>query len=366
MPVALEGLNPEFEKHNFHPAIDVWGNRERVRWENTNLAPWECDLIVHYNDHYLSDEEIAHQSLLMMETTRPEVIVIPTVTRTGRRIAFIELCETLRAHSQALGYDPLIILDDAQGLGRMMPSRYHTRTDGRFVNLWSYADGVLLTGAKVTGALMGSGAMLWSKDAFQRHQLPFGMSPLQYRARQYAFMSDDESRVAEYNRSAPGIAQTPEIASLTAALGQLPKPEAVSNLMRSLRELVVDQLKRVPGIKVLEPEKNTTVRFEDSIVAFFLESYPEEKDVQRFKSLLAEPRSLGKPDWDNLPITLPALIAADRRHYLRLALDPARALNDEAYFVKVLYVIEAMKNVMSTGFPSQTPQSDSKRRADTD
>ena len=171
---------------------------------------------MHYNVHYLSDDEITHQSLLMMETTRPEVIVIPALTRTGRRIAFIELCETLRAYSQVLGHDPFIILDDAQGLGRIMRSRYHPRADGRFVNLWSYADRVILIGAKVKGPVMGSGAMLLSKDGFQRHQLPFGMSPLQYRARQSAFMSDDESRVAEHNRSAPGIAQTLEIASLTA------------------------------------------------------------------------------------------------------------------------------------------------------
>ena len=117
---------------------------------------------MHYNVHYLSDDEITHQSLLMMETTRPEVIVIPALTRTGRRIAFIELCETLRAYSQVLGHDPFMILDDAQGLGRIMRSRYHPRADGRFVNLWSYADRVILIGAKVKGPVMGSGAMLLS------------------------------------------------------------------------------------------------------------------------------------------------------------------------------------------------------------
>lgn len=355
MPKALEGKNPEFEKDNFHPAIDVWGNRERARTEHAHLHTWECDLINHYTDRYLSDDEIAQQALLIMDTKRPEVIVIPTVTRTGRRIAFIELCESLKARSREIGYEPLIILDDAQGLGRMTPSRYCTRSDGRHVNLWSYADGVLLTGAKVTGALMGSGAILLNRDVFQKQAVPFGTSPLSYRARQYAFMSDDQARIADYNRSAPGVAQTPEIASLTAALGRLPKPDEVYTMMRALREFVVDVLKTVPGIKVLEPEGASKVKFEDSIVAFYLEGYPSDGDAQRFRSCLAEPRDLGKPQWDGLPITLPAVITADRRAYLRLALDPARAVDPtESYFVKVNYVIKAIEAITKNHFPPKT------------
>lgn len=351
MPQALMGLNPEFLPDNFHPAMDVWGNRERVREQSCNLSKWECDLVEHYTDSYLSDEEITSQTLLVIETTRPEVIVIPTVTRTGRRINFVELCEQVKTKAAELKYSPLIILDDAQGLGRMAPSRYKTKSDGHVTNLWNYADGVLLTGAKVSGALMGSGAILFSKDAFQQRQLPFGASPLQYRARQYALMSDDLARVEEHNRAAPGIAQTPEIASLTMALGHLPKPNEVFNMMRQMREFVVDKLKAIPGIKVLEPEGNIHAKFEDSIVAFYLEDYPSDRDVRHFRSLLANPRDLGKPRWDGLPITLPAIIAADRRHYLRLALDPARAVDpDESYLLKVSYVIDAMRTTMLQGF----------------
>jgi hypothetical protein len=335
--------------------MDVWGNRNRVKDQNCDLARWECDLIEHYTDRYLSDEEILSQTTLLVETIRPEVIVIPTVTRTGRRVNFVEVCEEVRSKASELGYSPLVILDDAQGLGRMTPSRYFTRQDGSITNLWNYADAVLLTGAKVTGALMGSGAILYNKDAFEKRQLPFGVSPLQYRARQYALVSDDLERVHEHNQGAPGIAQTPEIASLTMALGHLPKPDEVYHLMRQMREFVVDKLKQIPGIKVLEPEKNIKARFEDSIVAFYLEDYPTDAEVRRFRGYLAQPREKGKPDWDNLPITLPAIISADRRHYLRMALDPARAVSpDESYLLKVSYVLDTMRDVMNRHFPARS------------
>lgn len=351
MPQALEGKNPEFLPDNFHPAMDVWGNRETVKGNSRDLPPWKCDLIEHYTDSYLSDQEILDQSILMVETTRPELIVIPTVTRTGRRVAFIELCEAIKSTSEQLGFSPLIILDDAQGLGRMTPSRYFSREDGSGSHLWDYADAVLLTGAKVTGALMGSGAILFNKESFQKRQMPFGLTQLQYRARQYAFMSDDLDRVAEHNRAAPGIAQSPEIASLSMALGHLPKPEEVYNLMRQMREFVVDRLKQIPGIKVLEPEKDIKARFEDSIVAFYLEDYPLE--VRKFREYLSIPREMNKPQWDNYPITLPAVISADQRQYLRLALDPARAVSaDESYLLKVSYVLDTFADVMSRHFPS--------------
>jgi hypothetical protein len=355
MPQALSGLNPEFLPDNFHPAMDVWCNRERVKGNNCDLSSWECDLVEHYTDRYLSDEEILAQTILLLETTRPEVVVIPTVTRTGRRVNFVEVCEEVKSKASELGYSPLIVLDDAQGLGRMTPSRYFTRQDGSMTNLWNYADAVLLTGAKVTGALMGSGAILYNKESFEKRQLPFGVSPLQYRARQYALISDDLERVYEHNQAAPGIAQTPEISSLTMAMGHLPKPDEVYHLMRQMREFVVDKLKQIPGVKVLEPEKNTKARFEDSIVAFYLEDYPSDAEVRRFRGYLAQPREMGKPDWDNLPITLPAIISADRRHYLRLALDPARAVSpDESYLLKVSYVLDTMRDVMIREFPARS------------
>jgi hypothetical protein len=357
MPQALEGKNPEFLPDNFLPAMDVWGNRDMVKkhfgTKPPDLLPWKCDLIQHYTDRYLSDEEILDQAILMVETSRPELIVIPTVTRTGRRVAFIELCEAIRGKAEELGYSPLIVLDDAQGLGRMSQSRYFQREDGSSTHLWDYADAVLLTGAKVTGALMGSGAILFNKESFQKRQMPFGLSPLQYRSRQYAFMSDDLDRVVEHNRAAPGIAQSPEIASLSMALSELPKPEEVYNLMRQMREFVVDRLKQIPGIKVLEPERDIKARFEDSIIAFYLEDYPEE--VRKFREYLSIPREANKPHWDNYPITLPAVITADKRQYLRMALDPARAVSkDESYLLKVSYVLDTFANVMKKHFPAKS------------
>jgi hypothetical protein len=352
MPQALQGLNPEFLADNFHPAIDVWGNRERVRNRSVNLCAWKpCSLIEHYTDHYRSDSEILQETLQKLDDLRPEVIVIPTVTRAGRRLAFIELCEAIKAKSNELGISPLVILDDAQGLGRMSADRYTTRKDGSSASLWNFADAVLLTGAKVTGALMGSGAIVFNKEAFKERQLPLGIGPLQYRARQYAFVSDDAERIREHNRSAPGVAQTPEIASLSAALRQLPQPKEVYTLMRSLRTFVVDKLKGIPGIRVLEPGPEIRASFEDSIVAFHLRDYPN--SAADFRRELAKPRNLGSARWDNFPITLPAIITAPEKdvQYLRLALDPARAVSrDGDYILKVDYVIRAIDQVMRKHF----------------
>ena len=115
--------------------------------------------------------------------------------------------------------------------------------------------------------------------------------------------------------------------------------------MRGVRSFVISRLKTIPGLTVLEPESRGTASFEDSIVAFYLTNHPRSGD--QFRRMLAKPRSGIEPEFDNLPITLPALIRADKRDYLRLSFDPARPLSDNQYLRKIDYVLRAIAECLS-------------------
>lgn len=348
IPEALAGKNPEFLPDNFHPALDVWGNRERAAVQPIDLTKNDYDLVEHYTDRYLSNSEVLDDVIRIIETTHPAVILLPTVTRAGRRLPFIEFCQAIRDKANNLGYDPIIILDDAQGLGRMISRHYNYRADGRKAELWDYVDAVLATGAKVVGALMGSGVLLCNRERFATKQIAIEDSPLRYRARQYSLISDDLARIACYNGCASGVAQSPELASLSIALTELPRPEEVYGLMQSVRAMVVMQLKKISGITVLEPGAAVDAKFEDSIVTFYLTNHP--RSGASLRRALAEPRENGDVELDSLPITLPAIIHADKREYLRLSFDPARVVLESQYLRKINYVLDCIHKIVARDF----------------
>ncbi|MEZ4753373.1 MAG: hypothetical protein R3A13_03570 [Bdellovibrionota bacterium] len=356
IPEALSGENPEFLPFNFKPAIDLWNNRRKVEGYTSDIGRFNVDLLEHYTDRYLTDKEILKNLVRSVRQNQPRLLLIPTVTRVGRRLPFIRMCRAVKQEASRLGIDPLVLLDDAQGLGRLdVSSRYLLKgTQAECGSIWDYCDGIVITGAKVTGALMGTGAVMLSADAIQRRQIPFADSKLAYRARQYGYMSPEVTRVREYNLSAKlgCIAHTPELASLTVALEHIPKPADVYETMSQVRHLVTRTLKNIPGLTVLEPDKELEGQFEDSIVSFYLTGYPEKGHC--LKQILAERRIGGVfREYDPFPITLPAIITfKDRRgktvEMLRLSFDPKRLMGvDNQYLTKIIYVLEAIKQAVA-------------------
>ncbi len=336
MPEALKGKNPEKMPFNFKPNIDLWNDASLAR--DVNLPFKTLHLIEHYKDNvYRSDEDILTEILELIGSSKPKVVVIPTITRLGRRLAFVDIAQRVRAKGKEIDYDPLIILDDAQGLARQKQERYLlNQTDGSTVgSIWDYADGILLTGAKVVGALMGSGVLLLRKGRVEGKLMAFEESTLVYRARKLGYFSEDVSKMVDYNRSACGVVQVPELASLIPALADVKIDDELAEKLRGLRVKIVDVLRECEGLEVLQ-QVNGTARFVNSIVAFMLNS--DGRGGRQLKDALAalDP-----------PVTLPAIVDADGRDYMRIAVDPRRLrIEGGRYADVVMAVLNDIRRVL--------------------
>ncbi len=166
----------------------------------------------------------------------------------------------------------------------------------------------------------------------------FAASILSYRARRYGYMSQSATQIQSANSAAPRYAQTPELASLVAAL-QSPLPEQAFKKLRALREHIVGRLRQTRHLTVLDAEI-PDVRFVDSIVSFYLNDHP--RGGSKLKEMLSSPRT-GSGPWDSLPITIPAIVTADKRDYMRIALDPRACMLDSNYAEKVDYLLEVLE-----------------------
>lgn len=394
IPITIMGNNPESQKFNFKPAIDVFNNAqyaESVTELGDNLFP---HLLSHYNNgRYISDQEILKNITDKMEGISnepiPRIFIIPTVTRLGRRLPFVEMSIAIREHAETLNelatkkslprpYEkpPVIILDDCQGLGRVREKRYLTGRDESGIkesdvqSVWDYADGIMLTGAKVLGALMGSGAVLMKKEHFKQYATPFEDAVAQPRARKFAFYSSDERRVHAYNFYAPGVAQAPEIASLSMALEELPNLDhfhlKIDSRLKALRHDILTGLSEIPHMHILEPEQPKDMTFISSIISFHITK--DGVDLgEKIKQHLSVPHALREgvgaplhPEYDQKPITIPSKVEDQQLSLLRLSLDPHKVSTVEGYkeyALKVQYVLARMKREVEALLDSSEEQS---------
>lgn len=366
IPMTIMGNNPESQKFNFKPAIDIFNNgqyAESVATLGDNLFP---HLVSHYNNgRYISDREILKNITDKMggitNEPLPRIFIIPTVTRLGRRLPFVEMSIAIREHAKTLNdladmkhvprpyeHPPVIILDDCQGLGRIRDKRYLTGRDesgiqeSEIQSVWDYADGIMLTGAKVLGALMGSGAMLMKKSHFEKHMVPFEDSVVQARARKFAFYSMDASRVHEYNLRSTGVAQTPEIASLSVALEELPNLDhfnlRIDSRLKELRKHILLGLKEIPHMHILEPEVAEDVQFISSIISFHITTNEGVDLGEQLKQNLSIPHSMRSgvggaihPEYDEKPIIIPSKVEEQQSALLRLSFDPHKVSTLDGY-----------------------------------
>lgn len=321
MKLALGGKKAEELMFGFTPALDIWGNSSIDHSLAQSVGPFQTHLIDTFHDKgYQTDTDFIAAIQRLLEEYRPKLFIIPTVTSSGRILPFIAACRLIREYAQsAEGYNPVVILDDAQGCGRMSASAYREEA---MQTIWDYADAILMTGAKVMGALPGSSAMLINKSRFQTFERQIEKNPLLYRARKYGFISNDPRRTNAYNELAGRLCNAPEIASLTQAALDVDLSLVASKALASASDYARDRLRQMSGVHLVEggSEGSTT----KSIVAFYLADHPKSAKVFRDALLRHEDNSFS----DHLPVTLPKLIETEQRDYLRIALDPARISPD--------------------------------------
>lgn len=343
MPEALRGENPVLLPFNFKPAIDLWNNA-RHELANRPIGPYNLHLMHHFVDFFRSDQAICDDLLSVTADLKPTVFVIPTVTRLGRLLPFIELSRAIREEARACGYDPFIILDDCQGLGRLDLCQYLCERGGdHCAGLWQNCDAIMGTGAKVMGALMGTGFLLASRERFFARVANVAESPLSYRARRYGFLSTQEDEVRAYNSTAPGIVHGAELASLSIALQEYPNLNLMREHLEALDTQVVRELEAIPEVQVLE---SRTVPHVPGIIGFHL--LFGALTAEALKEALAMPRGDASP-YAAFPITLPALVSEPfppYRQFLRIALDPKRLGEGGEYADRLSYVTGRIRELI--------------------
>lgn len=318
MKLTLAGKKAEELMFSFKPALDIWGNSSIDHSMAHLVGPFQAHLIdTFHGEGYQTDVDFISSIQTLLDEFKPRVFIIPTVTSSGRILPFVSVCRRIRDYAlDTEGYNPVIILDDAQGCGRMPASAY---TQGDIQTIWDYADAILMTGAKVMGALPGSSAMLINKSRFQTFERKIHKNPLLYRARKYGFISNDHRRTNAYNAVAKRLSNAPEIASLTQAVQDVTLSLVTGKAMERASEYARTRLGRMPGIHlVAEDVDSVTVK---SIITFYLARHP--KLAKTFRDTLMRHENNEFSDYQ--PITLPKLIETEHRDYLRVALDPVRA-----------------------------------------
>jgi hypothetical protein len=320
MKLTLAGLKPEKLMYNFKPAVDLWRNSSIDHEAAKTVGPFQAHLINTFaEDGYQTDSNFLSEIKDLLEQFRPEVFIIPTVTSSGRKLPFIATCRAIRNNVKEIeGYNPIVILDDAQGGMRISRDEY-TKADG-VSTIWDYADAILMTGAKAMGALPGSSAMLINKPRFLAVEKVKTKNPLLYRARKYGFISNDEERLKEYNSVAPRLLNAPEITSLVTALQKMKLTNAVKEKVREANLYAHKRLRSIPEIAIVSASSDSSVV--ESIITFYIPRHP--KDAKAFRDGLLQLSNKVRPN--NLPITLPKLIETEQRDYLRIALEPARVI----------------------------------------
>lgn len=324
MKLTLAGKKAEELLFSFKPALDIWGNSSIDHSMARPVGPFQTHLIdTFHGEGYQTDTDFIASIRTLLDEFRPKIFIIPTVTSSGRILPFVSVCKRIRDYALGTnGYNPVIILDDAQGCGRMLTGAY-TREDTA-QTIWDYADAILMTGAKVMGALPGSSAMLINKSRFQTFEREIHKNPLLYRARKNGFISNDPRRTNAYNEVAKRLSNAPEIASLTQAVQDINLSLVSDKAMKGASEYASSRLDRIPGVHlVAKGVDSSTV---DSIITFYLARHP--KSAKAFRDDLLQNKNNEFSGY--LPITLPKLIETEHRDYLRVALDPTR-VNSPGY-----------------------------------
>ncbi len=322
LPAALEGKDPLGQSGNFKPMIDIWSYRSSPAQQVVDIGPYAVKLIHHFTSRHKTDAELTDELLIYVRDTAVSMVVIPTISSSGRVLPFRDMCSAIRSLRKA--HAPIIILDDSQGIGRLGMEQYGTQ------NTLERCDGILLTGGKVLGALLGTGALILRRGLFPIVK-KLSKTYNSFALPRYGLASTDTGRVTAFNLMSSEIALTPEIASLAIALQETPRDSTRCNTVDSLHENIVTTLRRYPQVQLLV-DATPTVRFEKSIIAFY---FSESSHLGlALKKALMTPDS-GYSTWGEYPVSLAAIITADGREYVRLALDPAQALLDADYSRKL-------------------------------
>lgn len=311
---VLTGEKEEKIMFSFRPAFDIWENK--IYLENYKKVGPFFSHVINTFDHnkYQSDEIFLTEIKTVTERFSPFIYIIPTVTSSGRKLPFQEASHYIRSVSNAK-YNPIIIIDDAQGIGRLNPSEY--RQEGVATSILTHADAILTTGTKALGGLTGTAAVLIKKSRFKSLYKHKDQKGIIFRSRKHNLVSTDHKLVKLHNQHSDHVINAPEISSLIIALQNIKFSKNTEEAMTSAQKLVKDMLKSIPGVTVLQSENGNSSSV-NSIVTFYLKDLP--KMAESFRKYIIEDECLLSQK--SSPITIPKIIVTDKIDYLRVALDP--------------------------------------------
>jgi hypothetical protein len=337
---TLKGAHPFQHAANFPAAVDIWDNK---RLDTLIRASQHIANSIHtihtYLPHRATHEQLLEQVHRAVTKQPISLAVIPTITSSGYRVPFIEVAQILRGHSH--GEKTILLLDDCQGVGRLNLIDGKGVVDDERDLLWNYYDGVFLTGAKVLGALLGTGAILWQGQRLKQRLLPFEQSSSLQRHRSWSFWSYDLERVDRWNKTATtgGMAQAPELASLLVCLRRL--REITSSHWKSspLATELLNLISRHQRITAYSSRPRDQTQC-DSIISF---AVPDEQQWLNAKRDLLHKPQLNEEKANHIDrISLPAHLTVHGASIARFALNPLTLYEEPDYASRALVSLERL------------------------
>lgn len=329
---VLEGTPPFGCKANFEAAVDIWENKK----VDSLIKPQghftgRIHRIHTYLPQRATHEQLLEQVRCQLEAHTISLAIIPTITSSGYRVPFSDVARILRSHPN--GENAILILDDCQGIGRLnlTTGKSILEEDGDL--LWKHFDGVFLTGGKVLGALLGSGAILWQRARLKNRLKPFKQSSIRQRHRTWSFWSTDINRVLHWNQSARtgGMAQAPELASLLASLRRL---RTITNAAWEKSSLSTELLGLLSTSNTLIAHSATTHDTNQCDSIFTFSPHDEKRWLEAKRRLLHEPPASVENSDGIERISLPAHLTVNGVSLARFAINPLTLREEDDYAMR--------------------------------
>lgn len=253
VPATLKGKNPnELEKVMFQPVTSLFYEAEPVLQYPFGIQPSMRIVAVAGKTNQQLVDEIKEA---VENNPGPGLIVLPHVTKTGRVLPIREIGHYI-ASLRAQGRQVFYIVDDIQGIGRM-PTEAVSKP-------LTFCDAYLFGSSKALGGILIASAVVMKESLLEAfcQRLADGVTATAGPSfSHFQFGPDWEKRLPE-SLMKGGAVSLPECVSMRAGLYQLfIRGQGDTFLLRrqnqlarikTLRQKVVDALKSVRGLQILE------------------------------------------------------------------------------------------------------------------
>lgn len=266
---ALQGTDVLQSKANFRQPIGLFSPPEKLGGtgpasEFIRVGLYGAD------DKPKSNNQLYKDIIATIRNNKPKLVVVPHVSRTGRILPVERIGEFIRRMNKEKGTNIAYVVDGIQAMGRVGAKELNDPL--------KYCDAYLLTGHKALGSMISS-AIVARPEFIRTNAKNLISSPVSTRLCHYQFSNPPREITQFLNQRGNQYAiSLPEVHSLELSLRRYyttgkgktfsQRREHQLKRIRQLNKSLINGLKRIEGIKVLESSDKAP--YIPSIVSFSL------------------------------------------------------------------------------------------------